>query len=58
MSKSGKNGVKPVSLTTPTAASRVQKAVALRTGGNVPEGSVVGRMQRAAVRNYGKSGSK
>jgi hypothetical protein len=42
---------------TPTAASRVQGAVA-RTTGSVPAGSYVGRIQGAAARNFGKSGSK
>jgi len=43
--------------TTPTAASRVQSAVA-RSNGSVPAGSYVGRLQSAAARNFGKSGSK
>jgi hypothetical protein len=42
---------------TPVVASRVQGAVA-RTTGSVPAGSYVGRIQGAAARNFGKSGSK
>lgn len=45
-------------LTKPTDASRVQSAVAKDNGGKVPAGSYVGNLQRAAVRNYGKSGGK
>lgn len=43
--------------TTPADASRIQGAVA-RTTGSVPAGSYVGRIQAAAARNSGKSGSK
>lgn len=49
---------KTASLTTPKVASRVQRATALTNGGTVKPGSVVGRMQRAAVKNFGKPGSK
>lgn len=45
-------------LTTPKAASRVQRATALSNGGLVKSDSVASRMQRAAVKNFGKSGSK
>lgn len=45
-------------LTTPAAASRVQGAIAKTHGGSVPTGSYVGKLQRAAARNYGKSGGK
>lgn len=45
-------------LTKPADASRAQSAVAKSNGGNVPVGSYVGRLQGAAVRNYGKSGGK
>lgn len=44
--------------TTPTTATRAQKAVALTNGGVVPQGSYVGRLQRAADINFGKSGAK
>lgn len=49
---------KTPSPTTPKAASRVQRATALTNGGAVKSDSVVSRMQRAAVKNFGKSGSK
>lgn len=49
---------KPTSLTTPKVASRVQRANALTNDGTVKSGNVVGRMQRAAVKNFGKPGSK
>lgn len=42
---------------TPVVASRVQGAIA-RSTGSVPAGSYVGRIQGAAARNFGKSGSK
>lgn len=57
MSKSG-NKNNHSALTTPSAASRAQKAVALANGGATPKGSYVGRLQKAAARNFGKSGSK
>lgn len=57
MSNSGKNQGR-TSPTTPSAASRVQGAVARANGGAVPQGSYVGRLQGAAARNFGKSGSK
>jgi len=44
-------------LTSPTAASRAQKAVARTHGGEVPKGNYTGRLQAAAARNFGKSGS-
>lgn len=44
--------------TTPTAATRAQKAVSLTNGGFVSKGSYVGRLQRAADSNFGKSGAK
>lgn len=44
--------------TTPSAASRVQTAAAIKNGGTVSKGSQASRMQRAAVRNFGKFGSK
>lgn len=46
------------SSTTPRSASRVQAAVARSSGGSVPKGSYVGRMQAAGARNHGKSGAK
>lgn len=49
---------KPTSLTTPKVASRVQRANALTNDGTVKSENVVGRMQRAAVKNFGKPGSK
>lgn len=49
---------KPTSLTTPRDASRVQAAVSRSSGGAVAKGSHVGRLQAAATKNYGKSGSK
>lgn len=49
---------KTPSPTTPKVASRVQRANALTSSGTVKSGSVVGRMQRAAVKNFGKPGSK
>jgi len=45
-------------MTTPQDASRVQGSVARSNGGVVPKGSQAGRMQRAASRNFGKSGGK
>lgn len=48
----------PNNPTTPAAASRVQGAVAKGNGGTVPKGSYAARMQGAAARNFGKSGSK
>lgn len=49
---------KPSTLTTTRSASRVQAAVARSTGGSVPKGSHVGRLQAAAAKNSGKSGAK
>lgn len=57
MSKAQHNQ-KSVALTTPSAASRVQAAVARSPGGSVAKGSYVGCLQAAAARNYGKSGAK
>jgi hypothetical protein len=57
MSKTGNSQGRATS-TTPTVASRVQGSVARSTGGAVPKGSYVGRLQGAAARNYGKSGGK
>jgi hypothetical protein len=57
MSKAQHNQ-KPAPSTTPRDASRVQAAVARSSGGSVAKGSYVGRMQAAAARNHGKSGSK
>lgn len=48
----------PPKLTTPRVVARVQGAVARDNGGLVPKGSHVGRMQKAAVRNFGKPGGK
>jgi hypothetical protein len=56
MSKAQQNS-KPV-LTTPKDASRVQAAAARSAGGKVVKGSHAPRMQAAAAKNYGKSGSK
>lgn len=44
--------------TTPADAARVQSAVAKANKGQVPKGSHVGRMQKAATRNTGKPGDK
>ncbi|MCC2961592.1 hypothetical protein LK540_14270 [Massilia sp. IC2-278] len=57
MSKS-QHSQKSSSPTTPRDASRVQATVARSSGGAVPKGSYVGRLQAAAVRNQGKSGAK
>lgn len=43
---------------TQSAAARVQGAVARTNGGGVPAGNYAGRLQAAAARNSGKSGSK
>ncbi len=48
----------PSNPTTPSDASRVQSTVARVSKGAVPKGSHVGRLQRAAARNFGKSGGK
>lgn len=57
MNKHGQK-VSRLKLTTPADATRVQQKVANENGGIVPKGSVVGRLQRAAVKNFGKSGRK
>jgi hypothetical protein len=57
MSKSRNNQGHTVP-TTPSAASRVQSAVARTHGGVVPKDSYAGRLQGAAIKNYGKSGGK
>lgn len=57
MTKPGKNLARPT-LTTPADASRVQGAVARTTGGVIPPSSHARRLQSAAARNFGKSGSK
>lgn len=57
MSKS-RNNQGPAVPTTPSAASRVQSAVARAHGGVVPKNSYAGRLQGAAVKNHGKSGGK
>ena len=49
---------KPAPSTTPQVASRVQAASARANGGKVASGSHASRMQAAAARNFGKSGSK
>lgn len=54
-SSSSKGSAAP---TTPQAAARVQAAYARAHGGKVPSGGQVARMQAAAARNFGKSGSK
>lgn len=56
MSKSSNNKGRTTP-TSPTAASRAQKAVALTHAGTVPKGSYAGRLQAAAARNLGKSGN-
>ncbi|MDN2713634.1 hypothetical protein [Janthinobacterium sp. SUN120] len=53
-----KHNQKPSTLTTTRAASRAQAAVARSTGGSVPKGSYVGRLQAAAANNSGKPGVK
>lgn len=58
MSKTTKGVTNTPSPTMPKAASRVQGATARTIGGVVNSGSVVSRMQRAAEKNFGKSGSK
>lgn len=45
-------------LTTPEDASRSQSAVARENKGVIPANSHVRRLQSAAARNFGKSGSK
>lgn len=52
------NSTKTSNLTTPKAASRVQAAVAVATGGSVAKGAYVGRLQGAAAGHFGKSGEK
>lgn len=49
---------RPAKLTTPVDATRVQGIVAGKHGGQVPKGNYVGRLQRAATKNFGKSGGK
>jgi hypothetical protein len=36
--------------TTPTVVSRVQHAIAIQNGGQVPKGSYVGRLQRTVAK--------
>lgn len=55
MSKSSRSGAQvsrgPVkSPTTPAAVARVQSAVAKQSGGGVPKGSYVGRMQQTLAK--------
>jgi len=57
MSKTTSGGKGRSIPSTPKVASRVQGAVA-RSTGSIPAGSYVGRIQRAAARNFGKSGGK
>lgn len=57
MSKS-KARRRPSKLTAPVDASRTQRAVAGKHEGQVPKDSYVGRLQRAATKNFGKSGGK
>ena len=52
------NNTKTANPTTPKAASRVQTAIALATGGSVAKGTYVGRLQGAAASRFGKSGGK
>ncbi len=44
--------------TTPAVVSRVQRAVAIQNGGQVPKGNYVGRMQRAAAQSKPATGVK
>ena len=37
--------------TTPSVVARIQRAVAVQNGGQVPKGSYVGRMQRAVAQS-------
>jgi hypothetical protein len=57
MSKS-KAKPRPPKLTKPVDASRAQSAIAGKHDGQVPKDSYVGRLQRAAMKNFGKSGGK
>jgi hypothetical protein len=57
MTKQGKSIARPT-LTTPSDASRAQSTVARTNGGVIPPTSHVRRLQSAAARNFGKSGSK
>lgn len=57
MTKPGKPPARS-NLTTPTDASRAQGAVARENNGAIPLNSHVRRLQSAAARNFGKSGSK
>lgn len=55
MSKSSRSGAQVPrgtvkSPTTPAAVARVQSAVAKQSGGGVPKGSYVGRMQQTLVK--------
>ncbi|MFG0674591.1 MAG: hypothetical protein ACN6OP_21440 [Pseudomonadales bacterium] len=43
-------GNQPKSPITQTAVSRIQSAVAIKSGGSVPKGSYVGRMQQAIAK--------
>jgi hypothetical protein len=57
MKKPGKVG-SGRTMTTPEAATRVQRRVAQINQGIVPKKSVAARMAAAAVQNFGKSGGK
>jgi hypothetical protein len=55
MSKSSRSGAQSPrglgkSSTTPAAVARVQSAVAKQSGGGVPKGSYVGRMQQTLAK--------
>ncbi|EED65859.1 hypothetical protein SR914_12865 [Comamonas testosteroni] len=43
-------GSQPESPVTQTAVSRIQGAVAIKTGGSVPKGSYIDRMQQAIAK--------
>ena len=44
--------------TTPSVVARVQRAVAINNGGQVPKGSYVGRIQRTVAQQPTATGSK
>ena len=44
--------------TTPAVVARVQRAVAIQNGGQVPKGSYVGHMQRTAAQPRPATGIK
>jgi hypothetical protein len=48
----------PANPTKPSDATRVQGDVAAKHDGKIPPKSHVRRMQKAAVKNFGKSGGK